>query len=45
VREEGYKEREQEGEDGGNIVYSCMKMEKRNLLKLFQERGVGDKGK
>jgi hypothetical protein len=24
----GYKERVQEGECGGNIVYSCMKMKK-----------------
>jgi hypothetical protein len=34
----GYKERVEEGEYGGNI-YSYMKMDKWNLLKLFQEWG------
>jgi hypothetical protein len=33
----GYKETMQEGEYGGNTTYSCMNMEKRDLLKLFQE--------
>jgi hypothetical protein len=33
----GYKERMKEGEYGGNIAYSCMKMEKRDLLNLVQE--------
>jgi hypothetical protein len=28
-----------EGEYGGNIAYSCMKMEKRDLLNLVQEWG------
>jgi hypothetical protein len=39
---EGYKERVEEGEYGTNITYSCMKMEKWDLLKLFQEwrRGI-----
>jgi hypothetical protein len=33
------------GEYGGNIVYSCMKMEKQDLLKLLQEWGKrGNKG-
>jgi hypothetical protein len=31
----GYKERVEEGEYGGNVMYSCIKMEKRDLLKLF----------
>jgi hypothetical protein len=33
----GYKGRVWEGEYSGNITYSCMKMEKWDLLKLFQE--------
>jgi hypothetical protein len=35
----GYKERVKEAEYSGNITYSCMKMEKWDLLKLFQEMG------
>jgi hypothetical protein len=35
----GYKERVKEGEYNGNIMYSCMKMEKQHLLKLFQQGG------
>jgi hypothetical protein len=31
----------QEGECGGDIIYSCMKMKKWDLLKLFQEWGRG----
>jgi hypothetical protein len=31
----GQKERVKEGEYGGNILYSCMKIEHWNLLKLF----------
>jgi hypothetical protein len=38
---ERYKERVQDGEYGGNIWYSCMKMKKLDLLKLFQESGEG----
>jgi hypothetical protein len=34
----------QEGECNGNIMYWCMKMEKRDMLKLFQEWGREDKG-
>jgi hypothetical protein len=30
----GHKERVKEGKYGGNIIYSCMKMEQ-DLLKLF----------
>jgi hypothetical protein len=37
----GYKERVKEDKYSGNIMYSCMKMEKRDLLKLFQEWGRG----
>jgi hypothetical protein len=33
----------QESKYGGNTVYTCMKMEKGDLFKLFQERGEGDK--
>jgi hypothetical protein len=33
-----------EDECSGNSMYSCMKMEKWDLLKLFHERGVEDKG-
>jgi hypothetical protein len=39
-----YKERVWKSEYGGNIMYACMKTEKWNLLKLFQEWGKGDKG-
>jgi hypothetical protein len=31
----GYKERVTEDEYDGNTMYSCMKMEKQDLLKLF----------
>jgi hypothetical protein len=31
------------GECGGNIMYSCMKMEKWDLLKLFRNGEIGDK--
>jgi hypothetical protein len=33
----------QEGEYGGNIMYCCMKTEKWDLLKLFQDGAEGDK--
>jgi hypothetical protein len=33
-----------EGKSGGDIMYSCMKMEKWDQLKLFQDWGEGDKG-
>jgi hypothetical protein len=33
-----------EGEYVENIIYSCMKMEKWDLLKLFQNGGRGNKG-
>jgi hypothetical protein len=33
----GYKEGVQECDYGGKIMYSCMKMEKQDLLKVFQE--------
>jgi hypothetical protein len=39
----GYKERVWEGEYGTNIVYTCMNLEKWDLLELFQEQDVGDK--
>jgi hypothetical protein len=39
--EVGYKERVKEAEYSGNIMYSCMKMEKWGMLKLFQEWGKG----
>jgi hypothetical protein len=32
------------GEYGGNVMYACMKMEKRYLWKLFQEWEERDKG-
>jgi hypothetical protein len=35
VERGGCKERMYEGEYGGNNMYSCMKMEKRDLLQLF----------
>jgi hypothetical protein len=35
----GYKERVKEDESSGNILYSCMKMEKLTMMKLFQEWG------
>jgi hypothetical protein len=41
---EEYKENVKEGECSGNTTYSCMQMEKRDLLKLFQEWRKGDKG-
>jgi hypothetical protein len=31
----GYKERVKEVECGGNFMYSCMKVEKCDMLKLF----------
>jgi hypothetical protein len=31
----GHKERVKEGEYSGNIVYLCMKMEQRDLFKVF----------
>jgi hypothetical protein len=37
----GYKKRVQKGECEANIMYSCMKIEKWDLLKLFQEWGKG----
>jgi hypothetical protein len=37
----GCKERVWEGEYGRNVMYSCKQMEKRDLLKLFQEWGEG----
>jgi hypothetical protein len=37
----GYEERVLEGEYGENVMYSCMKVEKWNLLKVFQEWGEG----
>jgi hypothetical protein len=40
VQGRGGEERVWEGEYGGNTVYTCMKMEKWDLLKLFQEWGV-----
>jgi hypothetical protein len=36
----GYKERVKEGDCGGNITYSCTKMEKGDVLKLSWERRV-----
>jgi hypothetical protein len=38
---EGSEERAWEGEYGANTVYTWMQMEKWDLLKLFQEWGVG----
>jgi hypothetical protein len=35
----GYKEKVKEDECGGNLIYSCMNMEKWDMLKLFQEWG------
>jgi hypothetical protein len=35
----GHKKGVKEGEYGGCILYSCMKIEQRNLLKLFYENG------
>jgi hypothetical protein len=35
VGQGGYKERVKKGEYGRNIFYSCMKMEKWDMLKLF----------
>jgi hypothetical protein len=43
MRKGGGKERKYESEYGGNVMYSCMKMEKWELLKLFQEWGRGVK--
>jgi hypothetical protein len=40
---EGCGERGLEGECGVNTVYTCMKMEKWYLLRLFQEWGRGMK--
>jgi hypothetical protein len=37
----GYKGRVWKGEYSGNIMYSFVKMEKWDLLKLFQELGEG----
>jgi hypothetical protein len=39
----GHKERVKEGEYGGSILYSCMKIDERNLLKLLSEEGLRDK--
>jgi hypothetical protein len=36
---ERYKESVKEIECSGNIMYSCMKMEKREMLKIFQQWG------
>jgi hypothetical protein len=33
------KEKKKQTEHGGNITYACMKMEKWDLWKLFQEWG------
>jgi hypothetical protein len=38
-------EKEVWGEYGGNILHVYMKIEKQDLLKLFQEWGKADKGK
>jgi hypothetical protein len=35
------QERVKESEYGGNMMYSCLKIEKWDLLKLFQELGEG----
>jgi hypothetical protein len=35
----GHKETVKEGEYGGYILYSCMKIEQRNLFKLSYEWG------
>jgi hypothetical protein len=41
---EGYKERVKEGEYSGNIMYLCMKMERRDLLNYPEEAGSGQGG-
>jgi hypothetical protein len=38
----GYKKKMWEGEYGGNIIYSCMKIKKWDLLELFQEWEEGE---
>jgi hypothetical protein len=43
VRGGGYNEKVKEAEYSGNTMYSRIKME-RDLLKLSQEGGRGDKG-
>jgi hypothetical protein len=40
---EEYKVRVKEAKCSGNIMYTCIKMEKWSLLKLFQEWGRKDK--
>jgi hypothetical protein len=40
----GHKERMEEGDCGEKSMYSCTKMEKLDLLKLFQELGEEGKG-
>jgi hypothetical protein len=40
---EGYKKRIKEAESSGNVICSCMRMEKCDLLKLFKEEGRRDK--
>jgi hypothetical protein len=38
---EGYKKRVSEDQYGGNIMYSCIQMEKLDLLKLSSNRESG----
>jgi hypothetical protein len=39
----GHKERVKESEYAGNTMYSCIKREQVDPLKLFKDRGRGDK--